>query len=138
MQRCLVVYSKYHLNFLKLLCYKLTSCFVGDNMEIFGGFMVMMSIISLFLAVVWLIMPFVVFAIKGKQDRTLEVLEVIEKRLAAIEARLQQVEPEPNQAGQAGYCESSAESSEEPPFENVATHAESAAEKKSLEESPAA
>ena len=54
-------------------------------MEIFGGFMVMMSIISFFLAVVWLIMPFVVFAIKGKQDRTLEVLESIEKRLAAIE-----------------------------------------------------
>ncbi len=57
-------------------------------MEIFGGFMVMMSIISLFLAVVWLIMPFVVFAIKGKQDRTLEVLENIDKRLTALEMRL--------------------------------------------------
>ena len=56
-------------------------------MEIFGGFMVMMSIISLFLAVVWLIMPFVVFAIKGKQDRTLEVLEAIDKRLAVLEAQ---------------------------------------------------
>jgi len=54
-------------------------------MEVFGGFMVMMSIITLFLAVVWLIMPFVVFAIKGKQDRTLEVLEAVEKRLAVIE-----------------------------------------------------
>ena len=62
-------------------------------MEIFGGFMVMMSIISLFLAVVWLIMPFVVFAIKGKQDRTLEVLEGIEKRLAAIETHFQTIEP---------------------------------------------
>ena len=69
-------------------------------MEIVGGFMVMMSIISLFLAVVWLIMPFVVFAIKGKQDRTLEVLEAIEKRLAALEARFQPVEPERNQTGQ--------------------------------------
>lgn len=58
-------------------------------MEIFGGFMVMMSIIGLFLAVIWLIMPFVVFAIKGKQDRTLEVLEGIEKRLAVLEAGLQ-------------------------------------------------
>ena len=58
-------------------------------MEIFGGFMVMMSIIGLFLAVIWLIMPFVVLAIKGKQDRTLEVLEGIEKRLAALEAGLQ-------------------------------------------------
>jgi hypothetical protein len=57
-------------------------------MEIFGGFMVMMSIIGLFLAVIWLVMPFVVIAIKGKQDRTLEVLEGIEKRLAALEAEL--------------------------------------------------
>jgi hypothetical protein len=57
-------------------------------MEIFGGFMVMMSIISIFLAVVWLFMPFVVFAIKGKQDRTLEVLEAIEKRLATLEERI--------------------------------------------------
>ncbi|OGU17064.1 MAG: hypothetical protein A2076_10230 [Geobacteraceae bacterium GWC2_53_11] len=57
-------------------------------MEIVGGFMVMMSIIGLFLAVIWLIMPFVVFAIKGKQDRTLEVLESIEKRLAVLEGRL--------------------------------------------------
>lgn len=61
-------------------------------MEIFGGFMVMMSIIGFFLAVVWLVMPFVVFAIKGKQDRTLEVLETIEKRLALLEARLPQAE----------------------------------------------
>lgn len=57
-------------------------------MEIFGGFMVMMSIIGFFLAVIWLIMPFVVFAIKGKQDRTVEVMERIEKRLTEMEARL--------------------------------------------------
>jgi flagellar biogenesis protein FliO len=57
-------------------------------MEIFGGFMVMMSIIGLFLAVVWLIMPFVVFAIKGRQDRSLEILEVIEKRLSTMEQQL--------------------------------------------------
>lgn len=62
-------------------------------MEVFGGFMVMMSIISLFLAVVWLIMPFVVFTIKGKQDRTLEVLEAIEKRLAVIENALMSAKP---------------------------------------------
>jgi hypothetical protein len=58
-------------------------------MEIVGGFMVMMSIIGFFLAVIWLIMPFVVLAIKGKQDRTLEVLESIEKRLAVLEGQLQ-------------------------------------------------
>lgn len=68
-------------------------------MEIFGGFMVMMSIIGLFLAVVWLIMPFVVFAVKGKQDRSLELLETIEKRLAAIDEKLARLQPE--QASQA-------------------------------------
>jgi hypothetical protein len=56
-------------------------------MEIFGGFMVMMSIIGLFLAVVWLIMPFVVFAIKGK------ILEAIDKRLAAVEQQIQRFQP---------------------------------------------
>ena len=68
-------------------------------MEIVGGFMVMMSIIGFFLAVIWLIMPFVVFAIKGKQDRTLEVLESIEKRLAALEARSTPVEQDCRRAG---------------------------------------
>jgi hypothetical protein len=62
-------------------------------MEIFGGFMVMMSIIGLFLAVVWLIMPFVVFAIKGKQDRSLEILEGIDKRLASVEHQLKLLQP---------------------------------------------
>jgi hypothetical protein len=62
-------------------------------MEIVGGFMVMMSIIGFFLAVVWLVMPFVVFAIKGKQDRTLEVLEAIEKRLSLLETRLAVLSP---------------------------------------------
>jgi hypothetical protein len=59
-------------------------------MEIFGGFMMMVSILGLFLAVVWLIMPFVVIAMKGKQDRSLEVLESMDKRLAAIEEQLRQ------------------------------------------------
>jgi hypothetical protein len=59
-------------------------------MEIFGGFMVMMSILSLFLAVVWLIMPFVVFAIKGKQDRSLEILEGLDKRISELENLLKQ------------------------------------------------
>jgi hypothetical protein len=62
-------------------------------MEIFGGFMVMMSILGLFLAVIWLIMPFVVFAIKGKQDRCLEVLEGIDKRLAVMEQQLTSIRP---------------------------------------------
>lgn len=58
-------------------------------MEIFGGFMVMMSILSFFMAVVWLVMPFVVFTIKGKLDKTLDVLETIEKRLADMETKLE-------------------------------------------------
>lgn len=92
-------------------------------MEIVGGFMVMMSIISLFLAVVWLIMPFVVFAIKGKQDRTLEVLEAIEKRLAALEARLQPLEPELNRAGSPGHGAPSTEPSAEPANEHQTENA---------------
>jgi len=63
-------------------------------MEIFGGFIVMMSILVLFLAVVWLIMPFVVFAIKGRQDRSLEILEGIDKRLAAVEQQLTRLQPQ--------------------------------------------
>lgn len=86
-------------------------------MEIVGGFMVMMSIIGFFLAVVWLIMPFVVFAIKGKQDRTLEVLEAIEKRLSNLEARLQPVVPERNSTVSA---ESPNESSSALPLEHAA------------------
>jgi hypothetical protein len=81
------------------MCYKKRRYFAGDDMEIVGGFMVMMSIISLFLAVVWLIMPFVVFAIKGKQERTLEILESMEQRLMAIEAHLQSARPEPASTG---------------------------------------
>jgi hypothetical protein len=61
-------------------------------MEIFGGFMVMMSIIGLFLAVVWLIMPFVLFAMKGKQDRSFELLETIEKRLGTIDEQLSRLQ----------------------------------------------
>lgn len=73
-------------------------------MEIFGGFMVMMSILSFFMAVVWLVMPFVVFTIKGKLDRTLDVLGSIEKRLADMETKLQnlQQKPPPCEAATAG------------------------------------
>ena len=87
-------------------------------MEIFGGFMVMMSIISLFLAVVWLIMPFVVFAIKGKQDRTLEVLEAIEGRLAALEARLHPAETENIKTAPPGQSAAPAASSDESSRDN--------------------
>ena len=93
-------------------------------MEIVGGFMVMMSIIGFFLAVVWLVMPFVVFAIKGKQDRTLEVMEAIEKRLATLETRLQPVVVECCQAVSTAGSEMS----------NSAALADVAAVKNNLEE----
>ncbi|MDD2365885.1 MAG: hypothetical protein PHN84_06940 [Desulfuromonadaceae bacterium] len=70
-------------------------------MEIVGGFMVMMSILGFFLAVVWLVMPFVVFAVKGKQDRTLDVLETIEKRLGDIEAALKSLQAAEERRGSA-------------------------------------
>lgn len=102
-------------------------------MEIFGGFVVMMSILSFFLAVVWLVMPFVVFAIKGKQDRTLDVLEAIEKRLTALESSLKPLEAERKQNGSAG---SSGESSLERPLEETLTKAEAAEEKNGPKASP--
>ena len=58
-------------------------------MEIFGGFMMMMSIIGFFLVVIWFILPFVIFNIKGRVDRAVFVLEEMDKRLAAIERSLE-------------------------------------------------
>ena len=57
-------------------------------MEIFGGFMVMVSIIGFFLTVIWFILPFVIFNIKGRVDRTLFLVEEMEKRLTALELGL--------------------------------------------------
>lgn len=58
-------------------------------MEIFGGFMMMMSILGFFLVVIWFLVPFLVLSIKGKVDRSLVLLEDMEKRLAAIERTLE-------------------------------------------------
>lgn len=57
-------------------------------MEVFGGFMVMLSILGFFLAVLWFVLPFVVFSIKGKLDHATELLEAVDRRLEAIEKRL--------------------------------------------------
>jgi hypothetical protein len=67
-------------------------------MEIFGGFMVMLSIIGFFLTVIWFILPFVIFSIKGKVDRTLLLVEESERRLAALEERLTTTPPAPASA----------------------------------------
>jgi hypothetical protein len=77
-------------------------------MEIFGGFAVMMSILGFFLAVVWLIMPFVVFTIKGKLDRALDVLDGIEKRLTDMEAQLSGLRNERQQGLPASTSQSAA------------------------------
>ena len=57
-------------------------------MEVFGGFMMMVSIIGFFLTVIWFILPFVIFNIKGRVDRTLFLAEEMDKRLAAMELNL--------------------------------------------------
>jgi len=68
-------------------------------MEMFGGFMVMMSILSFFMVLIWLVMPFVVFTVKGKLDRTLDVLAGIEQRLTNIESALRELQAEPGNSG---------------------------------------
>ncbi|GFO67093.1 hypothetical protein GMLC_06720 [Geomonas limicola] len=57
-------------------------------MEIFGGFMMMLSILGFFLTVIWFILPFVIFNIKGRVERSLVILEELDRRLVAIEATL--------------------------------------------------
>ncbi|WP_298268062.1 hypothetical protein [Geobacter sp.] len=68
-------------------------------MEIFGGFMVMMSILGLFLAVIWFVMPFVVFAVKGRVERAVILLESVDQRLARLEERLAAAEADSGKAG---------------------------------------
>lgn len=64
-------------------------------MEVFGGFMMMVSIIGFFLAVIWFILPFVIFNMKGRVDRTLLLVEEIDRRLAVLETRLKELERVP-------------------------------------------
>ncbi len=68
-------------------------------MELVGGFMVMVSIVGFFLTVLWFILPFVIFAMKGKLDRSYVLLEEMERRLASIEARLDAAAEPPTAAG---------------------------------------
>jgi len=64
-------------------------------MEVFGGFMMMLSILGFFLAVIWFVLPFVIFNIKGRVERSLVMLEEMDKRLIAIEATLRAREAAP-------------------------------------------
>jgi hypothetical protein len=67
-------------------------------MEIFGGFMVMMGVLGFLLTVLWFILPFVIFAMKGKLDRAYELLEVIDRRLIVIEKEAREARPTPTNA----------------------------------------
>ena len=57
-------------------------------MEIFGGFMVMLWMLGFFLTIIWFILPFVIFSIKGRVERTAQLVEQIDLRLAALERQL--------------------------------------------------
>lgn len=59
-------------------------------MEIVGGFMVMMWILGMILTVIWLVLPFVMFALKEKVDQNRLLLESIDRRLASLEERLRE------------------------------------------------
>ena len=54
-------------------------------MELFGGLMVIIWMIGFFLTVIWFILPFVIFSIKGRVEESLARLELIDKRLSIIE-----------------------------------------------------
>jgi hypothetical protein len=71
--------------------------FFGD---IFGGFMVMLFILGFFLVVLWFILPFVIFAMKGKLDSAHLLLENIDRRLAAIEKEQLSLCRPPQEAGE--------------------------------------
>jgi hypothetical protein len=56
--------------------------------DIFGGFMVILFILGFFLMALWFILPFVIFAMKGRVESAHLLLENIDKRLSAIEKEL--------------------------------------------------
>ena len=68
--------------------------------DVFGGFMVMLFILGFFLAVLWFILPFVIFAMKGKLDSAHQLLENIDRRLAAIEKEQRPPFRSPQEAGE--------------------------------------
>jgi hypothetical protein len=84
-------------------------------MEIFGGFMVMMGVLGFLLTVLWFILPFVIFAMKGKLDRVYELLEGIDRRLAVIEKKAREACPTPANASVASAAPDTPLSPEPPP-----------------------
>ena len=84
-------------------------------MEIFGGFMVMVSILGFFLTVLWFVLPFVIFAMKGKVDRACELLEDMDRRLAILERRLNPPESLSGEQGEQATGPGTPLSAEPPP-----------------------
>jgi hypothetical protein len=58
---------------------------IDSGLQVFGGFLSLFGMLFFFLAVIWFIMPFVVLGIKGRLDRALDLLESLDRRLAALE-----------------------------------------------------
>ncbi len=56
-------------------------------MEIFGGLTVILAILFFFLFLSWLVLPYVVFSMKGQVDRILLILEDMDKRLKYLKNR---------------------------------------------------
>ena len=67
--------------------------------DIFGGLMVMLFILGFFLVVLWFILPFVIFAMKGKLDSSHLLLQNIDRRLSAIEKELRSADQTQQEAG---------------------------------------
>lgn len=58
-------------------------------MELFGGLMVILWMIGFFLTVIWFILPFVIFSIKGRVEESISMLQSIENRISSLEKRLE-------------------------------------------------
>jgi hypothetical protein len=70
---------------------------------VFGGLMVMLFFFGFFLVALWFILPFVIFSMKGKLEKSHLLLENIDRRLAAIEKELASADHTPQETGaQAG------------------------------------
>lgn len=61
-------------------------------MEVFGGLTVIVAILIFFLFLSWLILPYVIFSMKGQVERILGILQDMDKRLKSLEERLKKAE----------------------------------------------
>lgn len=57
-------------------------------MELFGGVMVLLWMAGFFLTVIWFILPFVIFGIKGRVEEILLRIDQLDNRLSLMEKQL--------------------------------------------------